>query len=130
MSPGSVGPAVSLAQGLLPLRDRFQYLSDSTGAAPRHMLPKAVTYRDMPDKIGFELAPNPATTHVWVKLHQAASGRIRILDVSGKVVRSKQLEKDRQYVWLPIADLAAGIYLVSLHKEDGTGSTKKLVISK
>lgn len=74
----------------------------------------------------FVLYPNPAATHVTVKLSNAAEAQLIIADVLGKKVLSQQIY-DNQNV--NVGHLTNGVYFVSVIS-GGKTSTGKMVIKK
>jgi len=68
--------------------------------------------------------PNPATEHIHLLL-PAATGQVRLLDLSGKLVLTENVITN--YVSLPAAKLARGVYVVE-YVRDGVTETERVVL--
>lgn len=85
------------------------------------------------DNDKLSIYPNPANTTLNVKMEieQSADTKLKIFDLTGKVVKdlSKELvfENDGYKASLDISDLSAGIYFVRIEQKDQVYS-KKLVV--
>lgn len=72
-------------------------------------------------KSALKLYPNPAEASLELEvapLTEAAS--VRITDVAGRVIRSLRMEAGAGRLSLPVSDLPAGVYVVTLTKATGT----------
>lgn len=81
------------------------------------------------DGSGLTISPNPATTEISVRFaHAAATADFRILDATGKEVRTWTAATDTRLT-VNIAGLPAGLYYLSAHAEEES-LTEKFVIRK
>lgn len=78
----------------------------------------------------FVLYPNPASKICNVKLNTVATQNslVKVVDISGKLLATQTIEKGTQTVAINVANLAAGVYFVTVSGEKT--STQKMVIMK
>lgn len=76
-------------------------------------------------KRGIELYPNPATDRVVIRSDQPVS-RIEMRNMAGQVISSTRFSAEQE-VWLPVATLPRGIYLVQVFHGNRV-SARKLVV--
>ncbi|MEP5105849.1 MAG: T9SS type A sorting domain-containing protein, partial [Ekhidna sp.] len=75
------------------------------------------------DDTNFRIYPNPVTDELTIEfLNQALSGTIELMDATGKVILSRNINATR--LSIPMAELQSGIYYL-LHAE--TGRTFKVL---
>ena len=72
-----------------------------------------------------ELFPNPATDRVEIRTERATSGEVLLRDLTGRIVTAAPLTGFG--VSLPLTELSAGVYLVTVTDEAGARVTWKLV---
>lgn len=80
-----------------------------------------------------EVFPNPASNLTYIKfdLDQSQSIKYSLLDVTGKLIQQKTLDKvTLQYETINTSDLNAGVYFISVEFEKNAAITKKLIIQK
>ena len=74
--------------------------------------------------LALSIYPNPATATTTVET--AAATRVTLLDLTGRVVRAPAAAQRRHEI--PLAGLAAGVYLVRAEGADGSAATKRLLV--
>lgn len=72
-------------------------------------------------QFGLEIYPNPAQHHVWIDL--PAEGRLRLIDLSGKVLMEKENAYGLEYLE---PQLAEGMYLIEFIDRQGKRVVEKL----
>ena len=76
----------------------------------------------------FLIYPNPAKEELQIEIKQNAHVRqIKIQDLTGRLLKNIKGTKTQTNYRFNLADLSSGIYLVSLHLENGSRITKKIV---
>lgn len=92
-----------------------------------------VSIFETPEEIASRVYPNPATdiAQVELTLEEASDVTITIVDVTGKVVASKNYGKLQGTQTFPInvADFNSGVYMIQISSEKGS-STKRLTVTK
>ncbi len=93
--------------------------------------PCAVSVEEEADQLAIQLYPNPVGNQLTVQFNNQISGKtvIQIVDVTGKVVRSQEVNGSVQTINIDVADLANGLYTLSISGADNFTS-KHFVISK
>ena len=88
-----------------------------------------VKTQELARALRFLLAPNPATETVWISFGEPlhSNTRIRLFDISGRLLRSLELAAGQVAGMLNIADLPEGVYTVSADSTSGTGVRKVVV---
>ena len=74
----------------------------------------------------FEVYPNPASDFVTLQLgHPATQGTmLQVVDISGRVVMSEQVDPMKQTYTLDVSTLANGMYFIEVVSDGGTTSQK------
>lgn len=74
----------------------------------------------------FSLHPNPASTEVFIEIHNTTSpGKIVILDILGRAVSPEFVSlPNQQKINLPIGHLPDGIYLIRLQNQEVTSEMR------
>jgi PKD repeat protein len=85
------------------------------------------------DETGFTLYPNPANdeTRITFDLNQGGNADLRMTDAVGKLVKviySGNLPAGEQQMVVPVAELAPGMYFITLTL-DGKVATKQLLVN-
>jgi hypothetical protein len=75
----------------------------------------------------FTVYPNPSTDELNVQWSMAFDGTLQIIDVSGQVVYSEEFTKSKKMLTLPLSQLQAGIYFVSLKNSTNLSTTKRWI---
>ena len=78
-----------------------------------------------------DVYPNPVTNTAYVKfdLSKRQTVKLSVLDISGKLLYKKDIPNAGfNYEQIPVGQLNAGVYFVSIVMEDGSQVTKKMVI--
>ena len=91
------------------------------------LIPMTSSTSELSDFASFKMYPNPATNLVNIEMEsiETTEGNIRILDFSGKLVRSyNNVQKQNSY---NVSDINPGIYLLEYNGE-GMRYYKKLVL--
>ncbi len=73
-----------------------------------------------------DIYPVPASSVLTIESHDPLSGRIQLLDITGKTVLSRQVNKGQMFT-LDISDLAGGLYFLRINTGDKV-MTKKVVV--
>jgi hypothetical protein len=80
---------------------------------------KVIVFRINPIENSFTIYPNPARTEVFVSLmtDKNQSLRVKVLDISGKIVseQRKEIQKGTNVFPVNISNLKAGNYLLQIH---------------
>lgn len=78
-----------------------------------------------------DLFPNPTTDVLYIRFKDAILGdtEVRIFDLSGRVVTEKYFSQQGEQLSVSVADLPAGVYLVSVSTKD-TGAIQRIVVGK
>jgi len=75
----------------------------------------------------FSLQPNPASTYVEVVASAFAKTQVLLVqDALGRTLQ--QVDQPAARTMLQTADLAAGVYMVTLRYQDGSATTKRLIV--
>ena len=80
------------------------------------------------NKLGFSIAPNPATSEFFVKMTNGNfPAEIKIFDVTGKVLLQQNIDTETH----PIATraLQSGMYVVTIEDNSGAVSSSKLAVT-
>lgn len=73
----------------------------------------------------FEIYPNPArASFIIMGIDEVSEGQIRISNVSGRLIRSATFGNDFQGLEVNVSDLPAGVYLLEVLTNKGSGSTR------
>lgn len=76
------------------------------------------------DKHNISMHPNPTYSTVTISSDENINGNIRIVDVSGKIV--KELEANGMEILIDISSLQSGIYHVYIEGHSGASKLVKL----
>ena len=71
----------------------------------------------------FSMYPNPTANYFTVSVAEKVT--VRIVDVNGRELSSEIVQQSKEY---NVSKWNAGIYFVTVEKENGTKSTKKLIV--
>lgn len=77
----------------------------------------------------FNIYPNPSYDVVNISLQGVKTDKISVTDMQGRIVRVITPAAYAQVATVPVNDLAAGLYVVSIATEQGT-ETKQIVVAK
>ncbi len=74
--------------------------------------------------------PNPATDFIRIDLpdHEAVSGMLSLMDVSGRSLREAQSKAGETSIQFEISDLPKGVYIIRWTQSDGQIATQKVVV--
>lgn len=78
------------------------------------------------EKIEFSVFPNPATDYVFLTFPKVVTGKLRILDLNGKLVQSSIFSGVRKRI--NIGELESGLYFIEIEDKDGS-VVKKLMVN-
>lgn len=80
----------------------------------------------------FELFPNPAThlVHVKTAAPSAESQQLELYDLAGQKICTLNLASRWEEVQIPVGELPAGLYFLSVKESDKLLYTEKLIISR
>jgi hypothetical protein len=81
------------------------------------------------DKTAIDIYPNPASDKINVSLQDAKDITIRLADMQGRILKLITPADNMNNVEIPVSDLAAGMYFVSLQTAKGV-ETKKIIVAK
>lgn len=76
-------------------------------------------------KMNLSIAPNPANEFVGITLEGTETAQIKIVDVLGNTVYSKQISGTTK---IGTAEFNSGVYFISIQGENKKAITKKLVV--
>ena len=94
------------------LSPTFEQSNDGTNLIP------------LDDALVFNLYPNPTLDVLYFEIESQSNSSIQIIDLLGQVVFKSDLSAGIISGELPIADLSAGLYLVSVRSKDDVVSKK------
>ncbi|MCX6352334.1 MAG: T9SS type A sorting domain-containing protein [Bacteroidetes bacterium] len=80
----------------------------------------------------FSFYPNPASEKIYICLNQNEKGKLRITDINGKTILSKELSGMENSFDLPLgsnSDFVSGIYFINLITNKET-TTQKFIIAR
>jgi len=80
-----------------------------------------------PVNSGFQMSPNPAHDEITVRVHEGTINRIRIVDLTGKVVFGSKAGMSAAKLTLPVGQLSDGIYFLQVQTGNQTGSRTFIV---
>jgi len=75
----------------------------------------------------FNIYPNPTSNIVFIDLPGKKEYQIRLMDISGKVMKQTETNLNEQLIEINVNDLPKGMYLVELKNEQST-NIQKLII--
>jgi len=75
----------------------------------------------------FKMYPNPTTKHVFIDLPDATVYEITLTNISGKVLKQLETNKDETIIDMNLSDLPKGMYMVEL-KNEFSQSIQKLIV--
>ena len=77
-----------------------------------------------------KLYPNPARTVVYYEdnLNDIEKGIIQLQDISGRNLKTYNLNSGTNRIAIPVSDLAKGMYMVKIKINGRTDENKKLLI--
>jgi len=107
-------------EGSLPFGLYYTLADGTTGAFPVYVMREGIE-----NTIASNIYPNPANNNVNVSVPSAFNGTIQIADLNGKVI--KQLSVNSSFgemLNINIAELASGIYTLTITSENGISATK------
>ncbi|MFT4679199.1 MAG: arylsulfate sulfotransferase [Litorivivens sp.] len=93
--------------------------------------PCIVSVDELGEQNTIRLYPNPVANELTVLLNEQVSGKvvIQIIDVTGKVIRTQEVNAAVQTVKMDVTELANGMYTLTVQGENQNAS-KHFVISK
>ena len=115
--------------GANDLPDDFCFtVTDGEGGLIFDCLPiqvRSLSTRDLP-VLDFVLMPNPATdvVRLWFGEALRSDTRVRLYDLSGRLVRERIWTAGPNQLTLVVADLPAGLYTLSIENAEGVGVRK------
>jgi len=65
------------------------------------------------------LLPNPASDILHIQLETPMKGMAMISDLSGRTLQVFSIVENVEVIDMPVADLANGVYVLSLYDESG-----------
>ncbi|MFO7669250.1 MAG: sugar-binding protein [Bacteroidales bacterium] len=77
---------------------------------------------------GIKLYPNPARNFATISFKSAFTGSVTVIDVTGKVVVTRNLQSVSGEVNLDVSELSRGLYVVSFENESGERNATKLIL--
>ena len=75
-----------------------------------------------------KLYPNPARNVATVSFRSAFNGSVTVIDVTGKIVVTRNLQSVSGEVDLDVSELSRGLYIVSFENESGERNATKLIL--
>jgi len=83
------------------------------------------------EPIGFDgLAPNPVVGRSALPYNAPKGGQLRIIDLTGRVMKSVPLAPGRGMVWIDAAEFAPGVYLHAFEQNGRIIQTGKFSVSR
>jgi glucose/arabinose dehydrogenase len=80
-------------------------------------------------KAGLSLYPNPAKTEIFIKnSSETALSKVKIFDLTGKLVLTKAVENNDTTPAVNIATLSSGLYLIAVEDATGNQYQSKLIV--
>jgi hypothetical protein len=108
------------------MTDNTWYYTTSTPMVRMNFDP-SVGVNEVENNLGLRVFPNPSNEVINISLNKEVSASLKLLDVSGKVVKTQSLNGISTSI--NTASLNSGVYFVTIN--DGTSvSTQKVVIKK
>ena len=98
----------------------------STWSCNNISLPTSIFYQQAISQ-SFNIYPNPTTGKVWINFPEKANYQIKLINISGKVMKQTQTNRYQKTTEINVGDLPKGIYLIEL-KNEQTKSIQKLII--
>ena len=81
------------------------------------------------NKNGLSFYPNPAETEIFIKNNSEVTlSKVKIFDLTGKLVLTKAVENNEDTPSVNIATLSSGFYLISVEDLTGNQYNAKLVV--
>ena len=116
---------INTQSGILGLFPNFEFITKIVYRDSLHIIPTGIF--DAPkDQVAFQVYPNPSSGSFFVSAPvDANTARIQIMDVSGKLMLSREMNSLVEMV--NTEEWAKGIYILTLQTDKGTAS-KKLVV--
>ena len=80
-------------------------------------------------KNGLSIYPNPAKTEIFIKnSYETALSKVKIFDLTGKLVLTKAVENNETAPSVTIAALSSGLYVITVEDVTGTLYQSKLIV--
>ena len=80
-------------------------------------------------KNGLSIYPNPAKTEIFIKnSYETALSKVKIFDLTGKLVLTKAVENNETSPSVTIAALSSGLYMITVEDVTGTLYQSKLIV--
>ena len=79
---------------------------------------------EMMEKLRVSVYPNPADEMVWVSVAKPEPFEVKILDISGRLVKSFQFSELSLTAPVNLTGLGSGIYTLLITEPNGTASVK------
>ncbi|MCO5279505.1 MAG: T9SS type A sorting domain-containing protein [Chitinophagales bacterium] len=76
----------------------------------------------------FKLYPNPASQFLQVEIQPNTFNKAKIIDLTGRVVAERIINRSESIIYLQIENIARGMYFVELSNAFGNRRTKTLVV--
>jgi len=76
------------------------------------------------------ISPNPAGTHLTVKVNESKNGILSIYDQFGNLYYIRNIKEGQFSAYINLLDWNAGMYFVNFTYSNGKISTEKLIITK
>lgn len=77
----------------------------------------------------FQLYPNPADGSVTIQFSAAVDGTLQLIDMVGKVIQSETLNGSIGVNEWDVSELETGMYLITYINEEGSSTSRKLLIN-
>ena len=127
--PEEYGEGAYLARSMLGTYENIRY-PGMEDCASGDLLPRNAKGRRYDEKM--YLYPNPAFDKLDIKLNikSGEQGTVEILDISGGLKYSKEVDENTNIIKLDVKDYITGVYLVKYTSSGGGSQVEKLIISK
>jgi hypothetical protein len=78
--------------------------------------------------LGMKLQPNPANDLLTIYLAPETSGRIVLMDMTGKIMATQPKAPGNEQITLTTMELPSGVYFISFRADSGESFTQKVIV--
>ncbi len=83
---------------------------------------------DEPEENNFVLYPNPTSGWVYISIDQQTSGKLRLIDLSGRSLAEMECNAEQTTYTLDVSDYAPGIYFIEYFSKGKKLIAEKLIL--
>jgi hypothetical protein len=77
---------------------------------------------------GIRFFPNPAESFATISFESAFTGSVTVIDVTGKTVLARNLQRVSGELTLDVSEFSRGLYIISFENESGERGATKLIL--